>query len=304
VTVGELSARELGSRLNAGRLRLQVGPFLVAIRSSIASVRERIAQLYCHHDVETAGAGGHFSIQLDPPSLVRRLVRRQVTFESDGRRPFLPLPIEMAPLLLEGGLNWCIGTQAHHLVVLHAATLERHGVGLVMPAQPGSGKSTLCAALMTRGWRLLSDEFALIDPVTGELIPVPRPVALKDASVPLIKAWAPEAYFSGQMLNNEGEHVAYLRPDPESVAATGHRCLPRLVVIPRYVRDAPPTVTMLTRARTVVHLADNSFNYNLHGLAGFERLTVIADRGPAAILRYSRLDDGVKVVSELAEAAR
>jgi predicted ATPase len=29
---------------------------------------------------------------------------------------------------------------------------------VILPAPPGSGKSTLCAALVTRGWRLLSDE--------------------------------------------------------------------------------------------------------------------------------------------------
>ena len=83
--------------------------------------------------------------------------------------------------MLEAGLNWCIGNLAHQYLVIHSATLERGGRALLMPAPPGSGKSTLCAALITRGWRLLSDEFALVDPATGLLVPVPRPVALKGA---------------------------------------------------------------------------------------------------------------------------
>ena len=34
---------------------------------------------------------------------------------------------------------------------------------VILPAPPGSGKSTLCAALVNRGWRLLSDELTLVD---------------------------------------------------------------------------------------------------------------------------------------------
>lgn len=39
----------------------------------------------------------------------------------------------------------------------------------------GAGKSTLCAALCADGWRLLSDEMALIEPDTGRLRGMGRP---------------------------------------------------------------------------------------------------------------------------------
>jgi hypothetical protein len=42
--------------------------------------------------------------------------------------------------------------------------LERGGRALLLPAPSGSGKSTLCAGLAFNGWRLLSDELALLDP--------------------------------------------------------------------------------------------------------------------------------------------
>ena len=59
----------------------------------------------------------------------------------------------------------------------------------------------------------------------------------------------------------------------------------------------------MTRARALMHLADNSFNYNFHGRLGFERLADIADQAPSVTLRYSRLDEGVDAVDRLAQTS-
>lgn len=272
------------------------------MRSSIPAVDESVGLLYAAHEVEPPFPGAHFTLRVDPPTLVRRFTRRQAQFSLDGESPYLPLPISMAVPMLEGGLNWSIGSRATHLIAIHSATLERDGVGLMMPAPPGSGKSTLCAALVARGWRLLSDEFGLIDPTSGELIPVPRPIALKDRSRDVIGAWWPEAVFGRSVLNNEGQLVSYVRPPVASVDASARRCKPGLVVVPRYREGAHVTVSRLTRARTVMHLADSSFNYNLHGRIGFDRLVEIAHTASAVVLEYSRLDDGVRAVGDLLAA--
>ncbi len=264
-------------------------------------VHAALSTLYSAHAVELTDLGAHFVIRLDPPGLVRRFFRPQAQFTFDRHQPFIPLPATLAAPMLEAGLNWCIGSFAHQFLVIHSATLERGGRALLMPALPGSGKSTLCAALVSRGWRLLSDEFALVDPHSGLLVPVPRPVALKEESIGLIAAWAPHTQFGPSLVNNEGRLVAYMRPPAASVHASGSRCPAGLVVIPQYVAGADTKVTPMTRARAVLHLADNSFNYNLHGRRGFEHLVDIADKAPAVTLRYSRLEEGVDAVDRLAQ---
>lgn len=296
-----LRRTDLRTRLRSSGVRVVVGPFRVRVRSSVPSIVESLETLYANHEVELDQEGAHFDVRVDPPGLLRRFVRSQVQFTFEGRGPFIPLPYAMASPMLEAGLNWCVGGFADQFLVIHSATLERHGRALLMPAPPGSGKSTLCAALVTRGWRLLSDEFALLDPASGLLIPVPRPVALKGRSIDLIRAWAPDAVFGTAVVNNENETVAYMRPPEASVRASDHQCPAGLIVIPRYADGAELAVTPMTRARAVLHLADNSFNYNLHGRIGFERLADIADAASAVMLRYSRLEEGVAAIEKLAE---
>ena len=104
------------------------------------------ATLYTHHEVEPGRDGAHFTLRVDPPRTLRRFVRRQVQVRFDGHEPFLPLPWQMAAPMLEAALNWCVGNFAHQFVVIHAATLAAVARALLMPAPPGSGKSTLCAA--------------------------------------------------------------------------------------------------------------------------------------------------------------
>lgn len=94
----------------------------------------------------------------------RRWLRPQVVLWCDGQLPFEPFPADSPLPLFEWGCNWQIAHRLNHLLLIHAGTVERDGLALVLPAMPGSGKSTLTAALSQRGWRLLSDEFGVFDP--------------------------------------------------------------------------------------------------------------------------------------------
>jgi hypothetical protein len=62
-------------------------------------------------------------------------------------------------------------------------------------------------------------------------------------------------------------------------------------------------LTPLSPARTALHLADSSFNYNLHGRPGFERLVEIADAAHGYTFEYSRLEDGVAAMEHLADGS-
>lgn len=61
--------------------------------------------------------------------------------------------------------GYALGVQAMLAgkLVLHATTLSREGKAIVLCGGSGSGKSTLAAALMTKGFDLVSDEISILD---------------------------------------------------------------------------------------------------------------------------------------------
>jgi len=90
-------------------------------------------------------------------------------------------------------LGWSMGALLHQrgIVPLHAGVVAKGGGAIAFCADGGTGKSTLVAALVERGFRILDDNIAALDFSGGE--PVVRPgcpeVKLFDDSV----AWCHSA---------------------------------------------------------------------------------------------------------------
>jgi HprK-related kinase A len=143
-----------------------------------------------------------FHVSVDPQTKLRQGLRPKVNFSFDGIAPFEPEPLDQAYPMLERGLDWCVSEHAHQYLMIHAAVVEKNDQAVILPAAPDAGKSTLVAALVLSGWRLLSDELALIDRKTGWIHPLPRPIRLKNESIPLIRAFHADAYFSGASCNS------------------------------------------------------------------------------------------------------
>lgn len=306
-TLAAWSAAEVRDRLASPHgLRLQTGPFSFAIRSPVREVADGLALHYRHHPVgEDPQASGFsdFHLAIGRPWGLRRFWRPQVEFRLDGQRPFEPLPGHQGYALLEWGLNWTISSHAHRFVILHAAVLARGDRALLMPAPSGSGKSTLCAALSLRGWRLLSDELALLDPVDGRLHGLARPVSLKNASIEAIRRFEPGAPIGPSVADTAKGRVAYLSPPADAVAQVRHPVRAAWVVLPRYQPGAPTEHRMLSRAEGFMELQRQTFNYDLHGLVAFKALGDAVAGCRVEALRYRDLDEAVAVCETLARPA-
>jgi HprK-related kinase A len=181
--------------------------------------------------------------------------------------------------------------------------IERDGRAAILPAPPGSGKSTLCAALVQRGWRLLSDELTLIDPDTGLVYPLARPVSLKNTSVDLIRRWAPQAVFGTPAHDTLKGMVAHMQPPADSVARMDEPAKPAWVIFPRYVPDAPPRLSDHPRGHALLEFARNAFNYNVLGSRGYDALARLVADCCTLDFEYSRLEDALDVFAELARGA-
>lgn len=299
LTVASLTRSQLQTRLAGHGLAVRTGPFTSLIRSPIAHIADGIALLYGDYPLEDAHGFADFHVHLRRSGGVRRWYRPQVHFDVDGLVPFEPLPEAHAFPMLEWALNWCISTRAHAFLMIHAAVVERNGLAVMLPAPPGSGKSTLCAALVSRGWRLLSDELALFRPHDGALVPVPRPVSLKNRSIEVIRGFAPDAVLSQPVSNTTKGTVAHLRAPSASVARAHETTRAAWIVFPKYEAGAATELTPIARARAFLRVADNAFNYSQLGALGFDTLAGIIEQCDSYDFRYSDLDQAMDAFAAL-----
>lgn len=298
----QLPRTELRERLRGAGVWLRTGPFSLRIRSRIPSVAQGLADLYGQFEVrDSRETFADFHVDVNPPGRVRRWLRPQVTFSFDGQLPFKPLPYDQAYPMLEWGLNWCVSMHAHQYLVVHAAVVEKNGGAAILPAPPGAGKSTLTAALVLSGWRLLSDELALIDRQTGSVQPLPRPISLKNESISLIRGFSSEAFINRPSRDTVKGTVAHLRPPTESVRRQHEPARPAWVVFPQWSPDAPASLTPRSAAQTFMFLAQNAFNYSHLGAEGFQLGTRLVDTVGCYDFSYGRLEDAVRTFDHLAE---
>jgi HprK-related kinase A len=299
VKVSELTGDVLSSHIRKSGILFRTGPFVCRLQSPIPDVIDGVRLFYADHALVTGDAFADFHIELVAPAGLRRWLRRQVLFRFDGRAPFLPLPYEQAFPMLEWGLNWCVANHAHQYLILHAAVVERGGHAVILPGEPGAGKSTLCAGLVARGWRLLSDELALISTRDLQLTPLARPISLKNASIEVIRRFAPQATLGPVIQDTRKGTLSHVKPPGDSVERAGERATAAWLVFPRYEEGAPAEITPRPRGRSLMRVAGMAFNYSLLGLTGFETLTRLVDACACYDFRYSDLDQAVAVFEEL-----
>ena len=277
---------------------MRTGLFTTHIQSSVYLIAEGLHAMYADYGLGTEDYAD-FHIRLGTPRGIRAWVRPQVNFSLDGGAPFNPLPLSQAYAMLEWCLNWCVTAHVNTYLILHSAVLERNGRALILPAPPGSGKSTLCAALMLSGWRLLSDELTLVDFDTGNIIPLPRPVSLKNASIDVIAAFAPGASFTRRAHDTVKGTISHLRPTGVSIERSFDPAEPAWLVFPQWQADVPATLTPRPKARAFMEAATNAFNYSLLGVQGFDTLARLIDRCDAYDFHYGRLEEAISVFNSL-----
>ncbi len=300
----ELTDRDCLRRLHGDGLGLRSGPFGFRIRSRMAHVAQGLRLMYADNPVLDEAAFADFDLSLDLVPGIRRWLRPQAQFLFDGDSPFEPLPADHAYPLLEWSMNWCISAHVLDTLLLHSAVVERGGLAAILPAPAGSGKSTLCAGLIHRGWRLLSDELGMVSLADGSVGALARPVSLKNESLAVIKRFEPSVVFNRVSVGTSKGSVVHMRAPAAHVARMHEPARPRWVVFPRYVADSAPLLQPRSRAGSLLELGRNAFNYSHLGKPGFDVLADLVTACDCYDFQYSDLNDAVAAFDGLLQAAQ
>lgn len=278
-------------------VQLRVGPAVFRIGSPWPAPVAALRQLYATYP-DANDAVADCTVRLEPARPWRRWLRPAVTIAGDHSLPdAVPMALRHGLLAAEMGMNMQMALGWRRHLLLHAATVEKDGRVLILSGESGSGKSTLAALLGEHGWRLMGDEFALIDLVDGRAWPFPRPVSLKNAAIGAMLAEAGEARFGPLLAATPKGDLRHLVPRADAIAAMDTPALPALLAFPRFGFQAGARA--IARAEAFVRLTQASTNYVTLGEAGFRALTGLVDRVPAVAIDYASGAEGMALVADL-----
>lgn len=227
--------------------------------------------------------------------------RRFVTYV--GRRRIAATPrrsLALASLLW--AFNREVVARAEGCLLLHAAAAERDGIVVLLPASQNSGKTTLCAGLLRRGYRYVTDEAVAVDTVTGCVRPFPKALSLDSGSWPLFPDQEPRLGQAQSSYVRDQWHVPAVSLGAE---VAGSRVgMPRVLLSPRHAAGAEGMVSPLRPAEAVLLLHENSFNGSTWGQDGLSAAARLV-QGCAVVGRLSvgDLEEACDVVDRAVELA-
>jgi HprK-related kinase A len=299
----QLPPSELRQQLAGAGVWLRTGPFSFRLRSRLEGVAKDLGDLYGQFEVRNPHETfADFHVALNPPTRLRRWLRPQASFSVDGIEPFQPLPFDQAFPMLERGLNWCVSAHAHQYLLIHAAAVEKNGRTAILPSPSGAGTSTLVAALVLSGWRLLADELTLIDRKTGAIHALPRPICLKNESIPLIRSLSPDAFLNRPSRDAAKGTIAYMRPPKESVRRQHEPAHPCWIIFPKWRAEGETELAHCAKQQTFQFLTQQALNYSQLGAEGFRVCSELITQSECYDLQYSQLQEAIAVFDHLATA--
>ena len=276
---------------------VRVGPVGFRIGSDWAGPLADMARLYAGYPALEDGFS-HATVRLEATRPWRRIIRPAVHIGGDYRIPdALPLPLRQGLLAAEMGMNLQVALGWRQHLLLHASAVERNGRAIIMVGESGSGKSTLAALLGEGTWRLLGDEFSLVDMARGVTLPFPRPVSLKNEAIEAVAARVPDERLGPVITGTPKGTIRHLIPRADAIARMDEPARPALLLFPSFgaatgLRAVPPEEAFL-------RLTESSTNYVALGEPAFDALLRLVREVPAVAIGYGSGDEGIAAVEAL-----
>jgi len=277
-------------------LEVAIGPVSFRLGSAWKAPLDALAGLYAGYPEPDAVCD--FTVRLEPERPWRRWFRPSVAISGDYVLPdAAPLSLAHGLLAAEMGMNLQMALGQKSFLLLHAASVEKDGKALILTGESGAGKSTLSALLGERGWRLMGDEFALVDLETGALHPFPRAISLKNGAIPVIEKEAGAGRMGPVLEGTPKGTIRHLKPRADAVARMREPARPALILFPRFGGER--ALRSVGQAECFMRLTQASTNYVALGERGFAALSGLVSTVPAVAIDYPDTETALELVGQL-----
>lgn len=182
------------------------------------------------------------------------------------------------------------------LVLLHAAGVERNGVCIVLPAPMESGKTTLAAGLVRRGFRYYTDEAVAIEPATLTVRPFAKPLSVDPGSWKVLADLEPTDHEVIRSLRPNQWQIPVTSIAPDALAQPRQ---PRLVISPTYREASDTELRPTERAQMLLHLMDLTFDFRAHPARNLDVLRSVLLDCDCYHLTVGDLDAACTAISNL-----
>lgn len=185
--------------------------------------------------------------------------------------------------------------EAEYDIAFHAAMVVRNDRGLMLCAPRESGKSTLAAYLISRGFELVSDEPALLDLDTCSVSSLCLPMSMKEGSWIALRQHWPHLGSGPVHVRSDGIRICLFHPPAEAVST---RPAPLTnIIFPEYNPSVGSHMEPLSPLATLNHLNDGGMILAKHfDRDAFEALLRLVCLVPAFKIRYSSLEEADRMI--------
>jgi hypothetical protein len=277
------------SLANVGSLRFRVVDLILELRTNLQAVHDVMDHLLAPF---TYSGSNTPDVVYSVRESERPADRRRYELLKDGDRVGRVSSIGLlVDLFVRTTTSEVVSTT--RFVAIHAAAAARDGRAVLMPASPGSGKSTTVAALVGRGWDLLTDEAALISVTDGSVHPFPRPLSISRSSMELLPDLRERMPAMTASYGHYDHHVA---PDDLRPGCVSGPVPIGGIIFPAYAPGAVTELTPIPRAEALVDVLKRAFNLDIIERDGVETLGTIIEGVPCSRLRFGSLGSAVDAI--------
>ncbi len=240
----------------------------------------------------------HFTIRRNRP---KPWSRAAFVIHSNGEDYVAGPDIHKVIPQLEGAVNHQVSIKHSDHFQLHAAAMSFGDGAAVFVGSSGTGKTTLAAALLTRGWKYYCDEFALIAPHSLVAYPCPKALCIKEHGFSLIEQMGLPLYHGCGFCTQSNCRIAYLIPTETGadILATP-RGVKHVFLMTRRA-NVPLRMNRISGPEAAMAIYRLALNTEVLRQKGFDAAVALANRANCYELNLGSVDESCALVESVVE---